>query len=129
MGTRQTTKRTALPEQSKPVQNQQIEACGQPAGACGASAGALLGGNAPRLEVVGLVAEDLGRHVAVGPRLTRQLEFGVQVVPGVLVHRQRLAQPEVGQLDCARVKHQALPAGQGSASVTAHLSGHAKADP
>lgn len=54
--------------------------------------------------------EDLRGHVSVAAGLPRQLELGVQVVAGVLVHRQRLAEPKVGQLDGAGVEYQALPA-------------------
>jgi len=46
--------------------------------------------------------------VAAG--LACELELGVQVVRRVLVHRQRLAQPKVGQLDRAVVKDQLVPA-------------------
>jgi hypothetical protein len=35
---------------------------------------------AEHLEVVWLVAEDLGRHVPVAARLPRQLKLGLQVV-------------------------------------------------
>lgn len=60
--------------------------------------------------VVGLMAEDLGGHVAVGPRLPRQLEGRLQVVAGVLVHWHGLGQAKVCKLDGASVVDQALPA-------------------
>jgi len=46
----------------------------------------------------------------VAARLARELEFGVQVGRCVLVHRQRLAQPKVGQLNRAIVKDEVIPA-------------------
>ena len=68
------------------------------------------------------MAEDLWSHVAVAASLPCQLELRVQVIPRVLVHWQRLAQPEICQLYGSCVKDQALPAPSDIASEAANTS-------
>lgn len=66
--------------------------------------------NAGHLEVVGFMSEHFRGHVSVAASLACQLELRVQVIPSMLIHRQRFAQPKICQLDGASVKYQIIPA-------------------
>lgn len=73
------------------------------------------------LEVVGLVSENFWRHVSVAACLACELKFRVQVITGMLIDRQRLAEPKICQLDGACVKYQVFPAANRS-RVRKHCS-------
>ena len=68
------------------------------------------------------MSEHFRGHVSVAARLACQLELRVQVIPSMLIHRQRFAQPKICQLDGARVKYQIFPAAcRSNGSSTAAL--------
>lgn len=55
-------------------------------------------GRHAHLEVVGFVAEYFGSHVPVAACFTSELEFVLQIKSRMLVHGQRLGQPEIREL-------------------------------
>ena len=61
------------------------------------------------LVVVGFMHKDFPGHKPVGPCLSRQLEFIVQIKGSMLVDWQGFGQPKVCELDGTHVIHQRLP--------------------
>ena len=68
------------------------------------------------------MSENFRGHVSVAASLACQLELRVQVIPSMLIHRQRFAQPKICELDSAGVKYQIVPAAcRSNVSSTAAL--------